>query len=721
MEFKNIDALNITECCEQLCIKREDLPEALQDLIVLSERDKLLLERLQSLLNEDKSAIESCRTIEQYERYLSTWVDGLNHGYARARISQLKSDAEEYAFYESNKVSVSGCEAYLRKYPKGKFVIDAQSTLAQKKKARKTRNIILLVLLLIAAGIFAYSNYVPVSYVNVDDNAKLNNLGSEMSLDISTDAISSTISATSSEDWIHCRVSGKNLYISALENPNKERCATITITAHSSFFGNELSYTKQETITITQETGYASHLSVSNDDVCLTANGGESSILVNTDGIFAVSTAPASWVSTSINGKILNLECGENTGIARNSYLILKSGTKTLRLDIIQAGKSATRLDVSSSDVKFSANGGSRTIEIYTDGECRISIQPESWANATISGNAISLSVNENQGTKRSDYFVIKSGSYEKRIKISQAGKTATHLDVSSDNVSYSYSGGTRTITVSTDGEWQISTGTAGWGHTSISGNTITLRIDPNTTSTSRTDYFVIKSGSKEKRINISQDGKPATRLSVSTENVSFGKDGGRRTLTVSTNGEWRIGVGTASWAHTSISGNTITLRVDENNSGDERTDYFTVVAGDKDVRINISQEGGPSAEINRIRQKHNFINGYSKGMLIEVEFDVSNMKGKRVTATALFYYGDNTTPLNSAWGGQVSISKSDTAPYTNTTFTMNLFIPYQNLNMAPGWSGNLSFDIVIKDSNGKQLARENNQSFTYSQGAWFY
>lgn len=721
MEFKSIDTLSITECCEQLNLRREDLPEALQNIIEPSERDQILIEHLQALLDEDKSAIASCSTIEQYEEYLFTWVDGLYQGYAQTRIAQLKAETEELAFYQENKDSISGCEAYLQRYPKGKFVSDAQSTLAQKKKARKTRNIILLVLLLIAAGIFAYCNYVPVSYVNVGNNAELNNLGSEISLDISTDAVSSTIYATSSEDWIDCRVSGKTLYLSADNNPNGKRSATVTITAHSSFMGRELSDRQFETITVSQEAGYASHLSASNNDVYLSANGGKSSIEINTDGIFTVSKAPASWLSTSVNGKTLNLECGENLGVARSSYLILKSGTKTLRLNITQTGKSATRLDVSTSDVEFSVNGGSRTIEIYTDGECQISTQPKSWAHATINGKSISLSVDENPGTKRTDYFVIKSGSYEKRINITQAGKTATHLSASPDNTSFSYSGGTRTITVSTDGDWQISIGTAEWGHTSISGNTITLSIDENTSPSSRTDYFVVKSGSKEKRINISQDGKPATRLSVSTENVSFGKDGGRRTITVSTNGEWRIGVGTASWAHTSISGNTITLRVDENDSGEERTDYFTVVAGDMKVRIDISQEGGPSGEITSIKQRHNVVNGYAKGLQIEVEFDVSNMKGKRVTATALFYYGDNTTPLNSAWGGQVSVSKSDTAPYTNTTFTMYLFIPYQSLNMAPGWSGNLSFDIVIKDSNGNKLDRVNNQTFTYSQGTWFY
>lgn len=731
MEFKSIDTLSITECCEQLNLRREDLPEALQEVIEPSERDQLLIEQLQSLLDEDKLAIESCRTIEQYEGYLSTWVDGLYHSHARTRIAQLKAAAEELAFYQENKDSISGCEAYLQRYPKGKFVSDAQSTLAQKKKARKTRNIILLVLLLIAAGIFAYRNYVPVSYVNVDDNAELNNLGSEISLGISTDAISSTITATSSEDWIDCRVSGKTLYISANTNPKGERSATITITAHSSFFGSELSDRKQETITVSQKTGYASHLSVSNDDVYLTANGGRSSISINTDGIFEVCTAPASWVSTSVNGKTLNLECGVNSGIARNTYLIIQSGAKTLRLNIAQAGKSATRLDVSTSNIELNADGGNRTIDIYTDGECQISTQPASWANATISGNSISLRVNENPGTKRSDYFVIKSGSYEKRINISQAGKTATHLNVSSDNISYSYSGGTRTITVSTDGEWQISTGTAGWGHTSISGNTITLRIDENTSSSSRTDYFVIKSGSKEKRINISQDGKPATRLSVSTENVSFGKDGGRRTITVSTNGEWRIGVGTASWAHTSIAGNTITLRVDENDSGDERTDYFTVVAGDKDVRINITQAGGPSAEVNRVWVEHNVKRtGYNSVfnpyfgwqqvpytynvMRIHVDFDVDNMKGKTIRVCAFFYDddGDKMRSSNNNYStsdGQVTVQNTATPRYENSNYSdFDMEIPVSVMR-----KGSNKFRIQIQDSNGNALANSSYEYFT--------
>ena len=647
MEFKSIDTLSITECCEQLNLRREDLPEALQNIIEPSERDQLLIKQLLSLLDEDKLAIESCRTIAQYEGYLSTCFDGLYRSQARTRIAQLKAEAEELDFYRRNKNSISGCEAYLQKYPKGRYVNDVQSILAQKKKARKTRNIILLVLLLIAAGIYAYCNYVPVSYVNVDDNAELNNLGSEISLGISTDAISSTITATSSEDWIDCRVSGKTLYISANTNPKEERSATITITAHSSFFGSELSDRKQETITVSQETGYASHLSVSNDDIYLTANGGKSSISINTDGIFAVSTAPASWVTTSVNGKTLNLECGENSGIARSSYLILKSGTKTLRLDITQAGKSATRLDVSTSDVEFSANGGNRTIEIYTDGECQISRQPESWAHVTIKGNSISLSVDENPETKRTAYFVIKSGSYTERINISQAGKHASFLNPSQTNISVSHSGGTRTITVTTDGTWEFGTDTKSWIDLSRSGNTITLDISSYSGSSDRSDYFTIKSGNLEKRINITQTADNTPRAEVN-----------------------RV------WLEHNVP------RMGYNTVGNDYMGYQNVP-----YTYNV--------------------------MIIHIDFDVENMKGKTIQVCAFFYDedGDKMRASNNNYrtsDGQVTVQDKATPRYKSSNYSdFTLEIPYFAIKV-----GDNKLKIQIQDSNGDFLGESDYEYF---------
>lgn len=98
MDIKSIDRLSITECCEQLNLRREELPEALQNLSESSNRDKLLIEQLEFLLDKDKSAIELCKTIEQYEEYCSTQVDGLYHDYARQRITLLKAEARKQRF-----------------------------------------------------------------------------------------------------------------------------------------------------------------------------------------------------------------------------------------------------------------------------------------------------------------------------------------------------------------------------------------------------------------------------------------------------------------------------------------------------------------------------------------------------------------------------------------------------------------------------------------------
>lgn len=493
---------------------------------------------------------------------------------------------------------------------------NAENELIHKRKIKRKNSggIILLIILLLGIVLYCWSNYTPVTYLQVEESLSIPNEGTSIELELSTDATSSSISAVSSEDWIDCRVSGKTLYISANTNSKKERSASVTITAYSSFFGSELSDSKQATITVSQETGYASYLRVSNDDIYLTANGGTSSISINTDGIFVVSTAPASWVSTSINGKTLNLECSENAGIARDCYLILKSGTKTLRLDITQAGKSATRLDVSTSDVEFSADGGSRTIEIYTDGECSISTQPESWAHATINGNSISLRVDENPGTKRTDYFVIKSGSYTERINISQAGKSATRLSVSTDNVSFSSSGGSRTITVSTDGEWRISTETNSWGHTSINGNTVTLRVDANN-GDSRTDYFVIKSGNIEKRINISQDGSLATYLRLSKNSIEASRSGTGYNecyaVDVYTDGDYVTATTSASWIDVDVVGGDRIEIETSKNTGSRRTATITVKADRQSKTIKVSQKG-----ISNCTNCYNWQYGYSTGQV---------------------------------------------------------------------------------------------------------
>lgn len=517
-------------------------------------------------------------------------------------------------------------------------------------------------------------------------------------------------------------------------------------------------------------------------------------------------------------------------------------------------------LSISSQYVSFGSDGGNRTFTVSSSAAWKISVNTANWGHLSRSGNTLYLRVDaNNSSSSRTDYFTISSGSKSIRVDISQ-GK-GNSLTVSSESLSFPSAGGSRTITVNSSSSWRIGTKTYDWGHLSTNGNTITLRVDANTTTSSRTDYFTVKAGNLEKRINISQSGgtasssKDATIKSVSVSNNAdvdgekglsvnvsfnisgmkghsgkvscyfydtsgnalidtndsygttgnpscvavsrsinpgydntvytdfdvkipykelhlsstysrtlrvdviiwdyssgggheltrksgttftcvpnisylkvdgsttdkskyFGESGGREYYSVNTSASSYETWGVPSWCRIeNKTSSGFSLVCERNNSRSSRNDYMKVKAAGKEIRIDIEQaaSSGPTASITSIEQVHNIMNGFVKGMNIKLKFDVSGMQGRTVRATAWFYYADNSTKLNNAYGNQVSVSKSDTAPYENTTFTMTLFMPYQGLNMAYGWSGSLTFDIAIYDSSGNKLTRQDNNSFTFS------
>ena len=87
MEYKKIDELSISECCAELNIESQQIPAILENISGPQE----IVDRLRSLVEADMSAFKSCSTIEQYEKYLVLWTDGLHRGKAAQRVAQLKA------------------------------------------------------------------------------------------------------------------------------------------------------------------------------------------------------------------------------------------------------------------------------------------------------------------------------------------------------------------------------------------------------------------------------------------------------------------------------------------------------------------------------------------------------------------------------------------------------------------------------------------------------
>lgn len=84
---------------------------------------------------------------------------------------------------------------------------------------------------------------------------------------------------------------------------------------------------------------------------------------------------------------------------------------------------------------------------------------------------------------------------------------STTYLRVSDDDIYMNAQGGSTEISIYTDGDWYININPESWGHISKYSNSLTLRLDRNPSSSTRTDYFEIKAGDYSRRINITQYG----------------------------------------------------------------------------------------------------------------------------------------------------------------------------------------------------------------------
>ena len=210
-----------------------------------------------------------------------------------------------------------------------------------------------------------------------------------------------------------------------------------------------------------------------------------------------------------------------------------------------------------------------------------------------------------------------------------------------------------------------------------------------------------------------------ATKLTVDNKtsvSTSFSENGGTETFYVSTDAnEWTTW-GVPSWCSVQNKSSTsFTLRCEANTSRSERSDYMKIKAGNKEVRIDITQSGkkGPSAVINNLWVEHNVFNGMIKGMRIHINLTVNGMLGKTVKYCVFFYLNDNTTRLINMYGGHISSSATGRATYESSTWSdWWIFVPYQWLYAAANRSNYCSFDVEIQDLNGNLLVRNANTQF---------
>lgn len=358
--------------------------------------------------------------------------------------------------------------------------------------------------------------------------------------------------------------------------------------------------------------------------VTFTADGGKKTLTITADKDWTVKIQPESWAKLKQNKKSITINVSANSATQEKSTsFTITSGGKDISVKITQAAASGDRIssgnknsrqsatsatfEISETSVSFGASGGSKIFTVKSTHSWYIGTRPAFWGHLSRNGNNLILYVDANKDTsKRSDWFSIVSSGKKIHVDITQSANPPKPIfEISATSAYFNANGGTESFAVTSNNPWEIETNTASWVHLDRNGNKLTLTVDANNKPEARTGYFVIKSGDKTLRVDISQaQGDEVLSVNGSSTSVSvgFGSYGGSKDIDVNTNmGGYELKY-KPSWCYiTDKTATGFTLGCYSNTSSYDRKDWMEVKAGGKTVRINISQDADYSKWCRRI------------------------------------------------------------------------------------------------------------------------
>lgn len=162
--------------------------------------------------------------------------------------------------------------------------------------------------------------------------------------------------------------------------------------------------------------------------VVFDCDGEEKDIMVHTDANSWICGIDefVGWVTFQKDSTVLHVRVIQNFSQERDCTISVWSGFvrglgKKCELRVIQKGKEATYLNTDPSEVSFSEQGGTESVQINTDGsECVVNSCPY-WITASILDNTLSLTAKKNDGqSSREDVVIIKSDEIKTVIKVLQ-------------------------------------------------------------------------------------------------------------------------------------------------------------------------------------------------------------------------------------------------------------------------------------------------------------
>ncbi len=191
-------------------------------------------------------------------------------------------------------------------------------------------------------------------------------------------------------------------------------------------------------------------------------------------------------------------------------------------------------LEVSTNSLSFGVSGGSESVSITSNTSWTVT-SSESWcavSTSTGSGNGtVSISVTANtSASSRTATVTFTSGNVKREVKVTQDAPT---LSISPNTLSFDASGGSKSVSVTSNTSWTV-TSSETWctvSSSSGSGNgTVSISVTANTSTSSRTAKLTFTSGDIRREVSVTQKGTSGT---VSGDDaVSYTVTGNGKTVT---------------------------------------------------------------------------------------------------------------------------------------------------------------------------------------------
>lgn len=338
------------------------------------------------------------------------------------------------------------------------------------------------------------------------------------------------------------------------------------------------------------------------------------------------------------------------------------------------------------------------------------------------------------QGGERGAEIKVSSFGKSRILKIVQR-PVATFLDVKETRARFSNAGGTKDITIRTDGTVDVM-GLPVWLKAQKEGNKMKLVCDRNDSEDLRSASVEFRAGDYKDVVEVTQSGKSLTtflKIDGMTSVASvYPVMEGKQTYSVSTDGKSYKVTNLPEWCTLSDrKADSFVIRYEKNDGGDREAD-FKVVSGDKVVTISVKQlafeqlpdnepeiVSEPFAEIDNIDVDYNARHNMHPGIRINVKFRTRNMASHKGQIAAFFFNSSGSKLMDGnsnyvASDGQVCTGESFMPAENDSAYeSFSLFIPHDELHIVKSGTQELSFDVEIQDlTNGVQLARSNRYYF---------